>query len=321
MSDAEKPTPDSPRSGDSDAKPITSANVISIEQARAELLRRPRKGATPPRGMDGAPRSRGREVPMPVTMPPGEHSAVIVSDTPAARAHIDKKTVHPGEAPGQTHEKKVRVKTHLDPRRAKTQLTDRRSGPPDPPPGAVQSFPGDPPTSPDDEGGSLWNRPSQAPDAAAASQGQRPSLVRPRPIARDSRPPTSLFVVGIMIAAAVGAIVVFMLGRQKEEPASGRPASTDTAAIAPPPTGPASAPPGNTAAAKAMSSNVPVATATVSAEPVATTAPAPSTGSGPIVKSAGTAPATKPSAAPATSASATTKPTATSILPFGKEEP
>ncbi len=228
MSDPEKPTADSPSGRDAEATssppappPPPAANVISIEQARAELLRRPRKGVTPARGVDGPSRSRLREVAAPVTLPPGEHSSVIVTDTPAARAHIDKKTVHPGEAPGKTHENKVRVKTHFDPRRVKTQLTGARA--------AEVEAEREAQLAADEEVRSLWNRGSQNPEPGAVTTGRTPrsaSLARPRPISREDRSGAPLFVVAVMIVAAVGAVVVFMLSRQKGDVASGKPEAT-----------------------------------------------------------------------------------------------
>ena len=314
MSDADKPTPESPQSGTSEASAGgRSAEVISIDQARAELLqRKPRSRATPPMGVKDRPRSRGREVPIPVTLPPGEHSAVIVTDTPAARAHVDKKTVHPGEAPPQTHDKKVRVKTHMDPRRQKTQVTERRSS--TPVPGAVG----------ESDVGSLWSNPpgSQPPEPITSSRppppgmspSQRPSLARPRPLPRDQRN-GPLFLVGIALAAAAGAIVVFFLSRQKLDPSGpGSGATSGTSgqltAVFPVPS------PG-----VAPSTSAPATTSTTSA---ATSVPVP-----PELPSAvpatplktGHSPSSKPSASPSAPPTASAKPTATSILPFGKEEP
>ena len=321
MSDLEKPTPESPRGRDGEATsspppspPAPAANVISIEQARAELLRRPRKGATPPRGLDGPPRSRRREVPAPVTLPPGEHSAVIVTDTPAARAHIDKKTVHPGEAPGRTHEKKVRVKTHFDPGRVKTQLTGARA--------AEVEAAREAQAAADEEVGSLWsNRASQnpEPEPGAVTTGRTPrstSLARPRPISREDRSGTPLFVVAVMVVAAVGAVVVFMLSRQKGDVASGAPETAATVAPAAPPA--TSTQVAGTAPATATGgASAPGGSAAASGAPATSGSSAPT---GPVVaKPVTSAPAAKP---PATAApKVTAQPTATSILPFGKEEP
>ena len=221
MSDPDKPTPESPSESDAEAPAsgpdpaAPAANVISIEQARLELLGRKRRAATPARGVDGPIRMRRREVPAPVTLPPGEHSSVIVTDTPAARAHIDKKTVHPGE-PGQTFDRKVRVKTQFDPRRMPTQLSDRRGG------GRLGAEAEPPPeVSGEEEVGSLWNRPSTPSDPGViTARTSRTSLARPRPIPRNDRS-APLFVVGVMIVAAIGAVVVFALSRGKGNEGSG----------------------------------------------------------------------------------------------------
>ena len=312
MSDADKPTPESPPSGTSEASGGSGANVISIEQARAELLRKPRARATPPQGIRDKPRSRGREVPTPVTMPPGEHSAVIVTDTPAARAHVDKKTVHPGEAPEQTHDKKVRVKTSLDPRRAKTQVTDRRSS--TPAPGAAG----------EGDVGSLWSNPagSVPPGPITSSQpppgvspSQRPSLARPRPLPRESRG-APLFLIGVALAAALGAVVVFLISRPKPAPG---PSGTNIQLTAMLPV-PCATATGETAPATSASTSG----ATGTAEPSNTGAPVPSELPSAVTATplkTGHSPSVKPSASPSAPPTASAKPTATSILPFGKEEP
>lgn len=266
--------------------------MISIEQARAELLAKPRQKATPQMGV-ARPRPRAREVPAPVTLPPGEHAAVIVTDTPAARAHVEKKTVHPGEMPVHTHEKKVRVKTSLDPRRAKTQITDRRV-PAEAEAAAAEA---------EDEG--LRGRPSQpsaVPATSPSASPPRPSLIRPKPIQRERGAP--LFVIGVIIAAALGAAIVYFLSRpagqspQAPTAVASSPAPSATAVLAAP-TVTATAPPAALAAPATASPSE-----TTTETPTAATSKA-------AVKSA--ASQVKPSAAPTTTA----KPTATSVLPFG----
>jgi hypothetical protein len=293
--------------------------VISIEQARAELLRRPRKGGTPARGVDGPMRPRLREVPAPVTLPPGEHSAVIVTDTPAARAHIDKKTVHPGEAPEQTHEKKVRVKTHFDPRRVPTQLSDKRGAMSRPGADAEMAAGGE------DEVGSLWNRPSSPSDPGVpTARTSRPSLVR-RPMPRDERAGAPLFVVAVMIVAALGAAVVYLLSRQKGDSGSGKPDVSVTATAQAPSTGtapPATSAPVVATATETASASGQAPAASVTGSGTASEGPA---ASAPTAASTGPA-NTRPASSgpkPAASVAPTTTPqaTATSILPFGKEEP
>lgn len=314
MSDTEKDRPESPKDVEPEAKPSGGgAVVISIEQARAELLAKPRQRATPQMGVMRS-RPRAREVPAPVTMPPGEHTAFIVTDTPAARAHVDKKTVHPGEMPVQTHDKKVRVKTSLDPRRAKTQMSDRRGAPESPGPAPGE---GDPV--------SLWHPTSQPPPPAqpAASPASipprdvrqavpRPSFARPKPLPRE-KAGVPLFVIGVIIAASVGAAVVYILGRTG---APGTASSTATVAATAPPAAPPASSPAATAqggattaaAAPSTSATATEAPSTVAAVPTA----APSAPS--AVRSSA---AVKPSTAPTLAPTATAKPTATSVLPFG----
>ncbi len=309
MSDTEKPTPESPNAGTSEATASAqsggSAQVISIEQARAELLRKPRSPGTPPKGVGPAkPRSRGREVPMPVTLPPGEHSSVIVTDTPAARAHFDKRTVHPGEVPAETTAKKVRVKTQFDPRRQKTQVTDRRPTPVPPEVDTAAIWSAQPPSQPPP----LTS--SQPPPPITGSQ--RPSLVRPRPMTREgSSSGAPLFLIGVALAAALGAVLVYMLSRQKTEPTAAPSGSTSVAAGIPVPTAP-----GSDSGAQATTS-APVT------EPVNTGAQTPELPSAvpatPVKTGHSTTPRPTPTVTAAPTASA--KPTATSILPFGKEEP
>ena len=309
MSDTEKPTPESPTAGTSEATASAtqspgSANVISIEQARAELLRRPRASGTPPKGVGPAkPRSRSREVPMPVTLPPGEHSSVIVTDTPAARAHFDKRTVHPGEVPAETTPKKVRVKTQYDPRRQKTQVTDRRPTP----------------VPPEVDTAAIWSTqpPSQPPPLTSSQPpppitgSQRPSLVRPRPMAREGSSSAPLFLIGVALAAALGAVLVYMLSRQKTEPTGSPSGSTSITAGLPVPTAP-----GTDSGAQATTS-APVT------EPVNTGSQAPELPSAvsatPVKTGHSTAP--RPTATATATPTASAKPTTTSILPFGKEEP
>jgi hypothetical protein len=317
MSDTDKPSPEAPQGGTSEeqASPgAGSANVISIEQARAELLRKPRPRVTPPRGTHPMTvRSRSREVPAPVTLPPGEHAAVIVADTPAARAHIDKKTVHPGEAPSHTHEKKVRLKTSLDPRRAKTQLTDRRAEP-EPDMGTIETPPAHPsvphPSVP--PSGNLRARSSQPP----ATQ-DRPSLARPRPIPRPQRSSAPLFLIGVAIAAGFGAAVVFLLGRQKPEISPSAPTAATTAAlVATPPPRP-TAPPAVSTPSTTLLPSPGSATATEAPEvPSVLTGAPPATPTGKATHSPSTKPSTTATQAPTASA----KPSSTSVLPFGKEE-
>lgn len=307
MSDTEKDRPESPKDVEPEAKPSGGAVVISIEQARAELLAKPRQRATPQMGVMRS-RPRAREVPAPVTMPPGEHTAFIVTDTPAARAHVDKKTVHPGEMPVQTHDKKVRVKTSLDPRRAKTQMSDRRGAPEPPGPAADEGEPA-----------SLWHHPKSQPPppappaASPASVPPRLSLARPRPIPRE-KAGVPLFVIGVIIAASVGAAVVYLLGRTGA-PATAPPTAT-VAATSPPAAPPASSPAataqgGATAAAAAPS------TSATAAEAPSTSAAVPAAASSAPSAVKSTSPTVKPSTAPTLAPTATAKPTATSVLPFG----
>ncbi len=327
MSDAEKPRPDAKSSRTADAKESGSAKVISIEQARAELLRRPRPRATPPKGVDRPARSRSREAPPPVTMPPGEHSAVIVTDTPAARAHVDKKTVHPGEAPERTHDKKVRVKTHMDPRRAKTQMTERRAAQE----GEFESEP-EPDVSASDEVASLWNRPSQAPEEVLPSQpSPRLSLSRARPLTEDSKTSLPVYLIAIALAALFGAGVVVLVSRGRANAGNGS-SGAGTPSSAP------SMSAGLGASATqdrplnvgvTSPSGVPRApTADPSSMPTASTntqavSSRPSTPPTPPTPNVGTAvkPRIPMTSAPTATPVATTKPTATSILPFGIEEP
>jgi hypothetical protein len=308
MSDTDKDRPDSPtpREG-TEAKTSGGAVVISIEQARAELLAKPRQRPTPQMGVARQPRPRAREVPAPVTMPPGEHAAVIVTDTPAARAHVDKKTVHPGEMPAQTHEKKVRVKTSLDPRRMKTQMTDRRAG------ADGQADVAEATDAAEVE--SLWNPASQPPSstpppASVPPPASRPSLARSKPLPRD-KASMPLFVLGVVLAAALGAGVVFFLSRP---PA---PVSTAPTSTAPGPTATAALPPAATSAVTAQG-GAPATSATVdlaASAPPSTTAAAQVATSAPVVKA--TAPTVKTSATASAPPTATAKPTATSVLPFG----
>lgn len=335
MSDPDKPIHEGPSGEDAEApasrpdQAAPAANVISIEQARLELLGRKRKGATPPRGLDGPIRMRRREVPAPVTLPPGEHSSVIVTDTPAARAHIDKKTVHPGE-PGERHDKKVRVKTHFDPRRVPTQLSDRRAA------GRLGAEMEAPPEMlGEEEVGSLWNRPSRPSDpGVTTARTSRPSLARPRPIPRNDRS-APLFVIAVMVVAAIGAVVVFLLSRGRTNEGSGYPETTGTATSASTAARPATSAPAVTALVTAPVSATATAPATATATldapstgvgttATASSAPAPGASSaapsGPLgTKPVSSAPATKPTASAAPTAAPQT--TATSILPFGKEEP
>lgn len=312
MSDTEKPTPESPDAGTSEAPASPSggsANVISIEQARAELLRKPRSRATPPKGLGSpGPRSRGREVPMPVTLPPGEHSAVIVTDTPAARAHIDKKTVHPGELPAEMTNKKVRVKTQYDPRRQKTQVTDRRATP----------VPGEA------EVANIWSTqpPSQPPPPILTSSqppppitgSQRPSLVRPRPMTREGNSSAPLFLVGVALAAALGAVLVYMLSRPRSDPNGPAPSgSTAVTATIPGPVA--------SSAGSAVTTSAPAAETTSEAGDTGAQAPElPSSVPATPVKT-GHSVTPRPTATATATTTATAKPTTTSILPFGKEEP
>lgn len=310
MSDSEKDRPENPKAGDPEAKHSGGAVVISIEQARQELLSRPRRGSS--QGGASRSRSRAREVPAPVTLPPGEHNAVIVADTPAARAHVDKKTVHPGEMPAQIHDKKVRVKTSLDPRRAKTEISDRRAElPPEPSDGEV---------------GSLWSPAAVAPapvpasippPAASPSVPPRISVARGKPIPREGSG-VPLFIVGVILAAALGAGVVYLLGR------TGSPGPAASTASAPQPQPQIAAPPAVTTGAPPAVATTPIATApeppTTAPEPPAASGAPPAVAGGPSpVK--GAAPSAKPTATAAPEPTATSKPTATNILPFGKEEP
>jgi hypothetical protein len=317
MSDADKPTPENAPvakpEARHDARPELKVelkaepggglggNVISINTARAELLRRPRARS----GVVDLSRARGREVPSPVTMPPGQHSAVIVTDSPAARAHFDKRTVHPGEAPERVHDKKVRVKTSLDPRRAKTHMTDRRGELDDPMLDDQEA-----------DGGveSLWNPASNPPP---------PNMeVRPSGYARTSASPpglrnqkkgSPLFLVGVALSAALGAVLVFMLSRHKTEPTV-PPAPSEIGVTAP---SARVALPAQSSASAAASHDGPA-----QAGPSSSSAPA-SNGIPGTAKTARPLASTKPSASASASAAptATAKPTATSILPFGKEEP
>lgn len=334
MSDTEKPTPDGAGGANREAEADRgglAGNVISIEQARAELLRKPRSKGTPPRGVVDLSRMRGREVPTPVTMPPGEHAAVIVTDTPAARAHFDKRTVHPGEAPRQVHDKKVRVKTSLDPRRAKTQMSEKRSAGPDsqPTPGPdSQRMPGAVDSEEDVGADSLWDTPSQPPSSARGQGHSRTSLTRPQRIVAAPNRGSPLFLIGVALAAALGAVLVYTLGRHPAEPVgSGAPVATEplvvpsSLRIGEPPADTASSAPANPSGAAVS----PPVTSSASVAPLPSDIPsasqtATSVASSPsVAKTAHTAPSVKPSASATATASA--KPTATSILPFGKEEP
>ncbi len=307
MSDTEKDRPESPKDVEPEAKPSGGgAVVISIEQARAELLAKPRQRATPQMGVMRS-RPRAREVPAPVTMPPGEHTAFIVTDTPAARAHVDKKTVHPGEMPVQTHDKKVRVKTSLDPRRAKTQMSDRRGAPesPGPAPGEGEPL-------------SLWHPTSQPPPpaqpaASPASIPPRLSLARPKPIPRD-KAGVPLFVIGVIIAASVGAAVVYILGRTG---APGTASPTATVAATSPPAAPPASSPAATARGGATTAAAAPSTSATATEAPSTSAAVPTAASSAPSAVKSTAPAVKPSTAPTLAPTATAKPTATSVLPFG----
>ncbi|MBK8251614.1 MAG: hypothetical protein IPK82_02970 [Polyangiaceae bacterium] len=303
MSETNNDPPETPHGEEPEAKPSRgpATNVISIEQARNELLGRKRSNRTPPRGVDGPPKSRSREAPPPVTLPPGDNASVVVAGSAAARAHIDKKTVHPAELPAQTHEKKVRVKTSLDPRRAKTQLTDRRvereraNSTPPPAPAALG----------EDEVDSLWHTPSQPPRQTWSSIPPRPSTVRTRTDPREKQGGT-LFIVGVMVAAALGAIVVYFLSR------GGAVNPTVLPSISSP------LPPASSAQANAKPA-VPTAVSTPSAAQTAVPAvSATQTVSQPAEKPAFTAVA-KPTPSSAPTLLPTAKPTATSVLPFGKD--
>lgn len=304
MSETNNDPPETPRSEEPEAKPSrgSATNVISIEQARNELLGRRRPNRTPPRGVDGPPKSRSREAPPPVTLPPGDNASVVVAGSAAARAHIDKKTVHPGEAPAQTHDKKVRVKTSLDPRRAKTQLTDRRAererANSTPPPAAALG---------EDEVDSLWHTPSQPPRQTWSSIPPRPSTVRTRTDPREKQGGT-LFIVGVMVAAALGAIVVYFLSR------GGAVNPTVLPSISSPP------PLASSALATAKSADpVPTAASTPTALQTAVpTASVTQTVSQPSEKPIVTAPI-KPTPSSAPTLLPTAKPTTTSVLPFGKD--
>lgn len=308
MSDDDKPTPESPESGASEAPPQRSgASVISIDQARVELLQRKVRGATPPKGT--RPRARSREVPQPVTLPPGEHSAVIVTDTPAARAHVEKKTVHPGEQAevNPVDGKRVRVKTHFDPRRAKTQLTGKKPSNEILGDGTVPSLWGNA-----DAPSSGRNGPSQPPSVSqsqpppAQTPSGRPLFARPRPLPRDQRN-SPLFLFGIAVAAAAGAAVVYYLSRPRDpEP----PRAPDTSITA---TAPSVTAPGNSASA-GNKAPPPATSASTGVEDSPSQAPQ-------ATAKTGAAPSTKPTASASAKPTATTKPTATSILPFGKDEP
>ncbi|MEZ4300079.1 MAG: hypothetical protein R3B70_34345 [Polyangiaceae bacterium] len=337
MSDTDKDISEIPRGEEPEARPRRGAEVISIEQARAELLGKRKTRATPPRGVDGPPKPRVREVPAPVTMPPGQHSAVIVTDTPAARAHIDKKTVHPGEMPAQMPDKKVRLKTSLDPRRQKTQLTDRRADTE----GGREALP--PGEGMDALG--MWNTPSQPPLRPSSipprpgSIPPRMSLARGRPIPREKQG-GMLFMGGVILAAGLGAMVVYLLSQGGALHPSGAASSADAVGTGAPATSAAGANGANWAnGANGATSAEPVgsgAQATKSAEPstgepttVATASGEPSASGStvaPVTASSGakTAPSQvvkpPPTTSPAGSSSATAKPTATSILPFGKED-
>lgn len=293
MSDTEKDRPDNRKEADSETKQSGGAVVISIEQARAELLAKPRQKATPQMGV-ARPRPRAREVPAPVTLPPGEHAAVIVTDTPAARTHVEKKTVHPGEMPVHTHEKKVRVKTSLDPRRAKTQITDRRA------PAEAEA------AAAEAEDESLRGRPSQpsvVPATSPSTSPPRPSVIRPKPIQRERGAP--LFVIGVIIAAALGAAIVYFLSRP-----AGQSAQAPTAVASSP--APSATPVLAAPTVTATSTQAALATPpTASPSETTTETPAAATSSKAAAKSS--ASLVKPSAAP----TATAKPTATSVLPFG----
>lgn len=319
MSNDDKPTPESPESGASEAPVQTSggASVISIDQARAELLqRRPRpRGAAPAPAKGDRPRARSREVPQPVTLPPGEHSAVIVTDTPAARAHVDKKTIHPNELAevNPVEGKRVRVKTHFDPRRAKTQMTDRKPSNEILGDGQVPSLWGNGPAEPP---ATSPVRASQPPPALTPSG--RPMFARPRPLPRDQRN-SPLFLFGIAVAAAAGAIVVYFLTRSFDTPNEPpRPADTaaaTSAAVTPPAT--ATQPATTTAALQPKPSDAPP----VMAPTTTTSAAVPEAPLPPPQAKSGVAPTAKPTATASTAPRATAKPTATNILPFGKEEP
>lgn len=245
---------------------------------------------------------------MPVTLPPGEHSSVIVTDTPAARAHFDKRTVHPGEVPAETTAKKVRVKTQFDPRRQKTQVTDRRPTPVPPEVDTAAIWSAQPPSQPPPLSS------SQPPPPITGSQ--RPSLVRPRPMTREGNSSGPLFLVGVALAAALGAVLVYMLSRPRSDP-NGPSPSGSTAVTATMP-GPVSS-----SAGSAATTSAPAAETT--SEPGDTGAQAPELPSSvpatPVKTGHSVTPRPTATATATATTTASAKPTTTSILPFGKEEP
>lgn len=318
MSDAEKPKPENlseALAGVEDAPTASASNVISIEHARAELLRKPKKNQTPPRGVGqrARVRPRDRDVPSPVTMPPGEHDAVIVTDTPAARAHVEMRTVHPGEAPNRTHDKKVRVKTSLDPRRQKTQVTDRKVAEAAIAAAEAKLADAAPP--------SARGRAGPAPGAAPQSVPP-PSIGRPRPVSRESKA-APLFAAAIAICAALGAVLVYTLTRSKTEPVA--PLATATVpqrTAAPPPQTAASPPPQAATSAPATS-----ATAIeieepreIALDPLGPDSSPASGGASTGVKTVKTSSVPPKPSASAVAPPVTAKPTTTNPLPFGKEE-